>query len=198
MRVSVFCQRILSGHLHAGYVRRASSPRRFYLTENHRRVSSICIVTAAIHRPGFCSCNLVSSPVAGLAARASTRRRPRDQVQRRVSRVFTASFLLLSFSPFRPSLVFSVFPNISSRYIPLDRFISMLFPVEIARNDRTVTIRFFAIFETVHRAEGRQIIGTRFNVRVVKSELFQPHRRDTTKFVQCCIRNGRTLRSKRN
>lgn len=48
-------------------------PQRFYLAENGQRVSSICIVTTAIYRPDFCSCNLVSSPVADLESRASLR-----------------------------------------------------------------------------------------------------------------------------
>lgn len=80
--LSVFCQRILSGHLHARYVHHAPAPRRFYLTGE----PPTCVIDLHSHRSdtqvGFLSVyNLVSSPVAGIAARASTRQLGHDQVQ---------------------------------------------------------------------------------------------------------------------
>lgn len=72
-------------------------PRRFYLTENYWRVSSICIVTVVIHTPGFRSRNLVSSPVAGFLACASTRQLQRDQVHRSLPSVFWEYFILFNF-----------------------------------------------------------------------------------------------------
>lgn len=79
--LSVFCQRILSGHLHARYVHHAPAPRRFYLTGE----PPMCVIDLHSHRSdtqvGFLSVyNLVSSPVAGIAARASTRHLGHDQV----------------------------------------------------------------------------------------------------------------------